>query len=439
MSATTSNEITAGRALERGREFARALTDGEPWLVGPFLVAGLIAPRLLGPAVAAAAGFWLVRRLAWGRFTVGTLADVPVAMLVLLLPVTLWVTALPEVTRGQVLLLAAGIALYYTIANWVQTEARERAVVYCLVAAGLLASLLAPVAVAWVTAIKLTIIPGTLYSRLPLLAVIPAHPNVLAGGLVLALPVPLALLLFDASRMKRYERLASIAAVAGMAAILVLTKSRGALLAAAAAALALGLLRWRRGWIITVLAVLLGGLFVWRVGIHQFMGKLSATGSIVGWPGRFEIWTRGVYLVQDFPLTGIGMGTYRQVTNALYPFFLLGPDADIPHAHNLFLQVAVDLGIPGLIAWLGLLLLVALAAWRVYRIGKREGRGWEAGLGAGLLCSQLALVVHGLFDAPTWGSHASMVMWALWGLSMAAYNLRAKPSRAGQAAASSAA
>jgi putative inorganic carbon (HCO3(-)) transporter len=114
------------------------------------------------------------------------------------------------------------------------------------------------------------------------------------------------------------------------------------------------------------------------------------------------------------------MGTFKQVANALYPFFLAGPDADVPHAHNLALQVAVDLGLPGLIAWLALFGLVIVGAWQVYRHGRASGAGTLAGLGAGLLASQVALIVHGLTDAATWGTRPAVVVWAIWGLTMAA-------------------
>jgi putative inorganic carbon (HCO3(-)) transporter len=132
-------------------------------------------------------------------------------------------------------------------------------------------------------------------------------------------------------------------------------------------------------------------------------------------------------MAQDFPFTGIGMGTFRQVANAMYPFFLAGPDADIPHAHNLLLQVAVDQGLPGLIMWLALLLLVICGAWSVYRRGQRAGDRWLAALGAGLLCSQAALLVHGLLDATLWGTRPAVLLWAVWGLAMAAWN-RTAPS-----------
>jgi len=85
-------------------------------------------------------------------------------------------------------------------------------------------------------------------------------------------------------------------------------------------------------------------------------------------------------------------------------------------------EVAEELGLPGLVAWLVLLLLVILASWRVYRQGQRVGDRWLVGLGAGLLCSQVALVIHGLTDAVTWGTRPAVVVWAVWGVAMATGN-----------------
>jgi putative inorganic carbon (HCO3(-)) transporter len=165
-------------------------------------------------------------------------------------------------------------------------------------------------------------------------------------------------------------------------------------------------------------------LVIWRVGVERIAALFSAGSAIGGLSGRPEVWSRALYMIQDFPFTGVGMGTFKPVANLLYPFFTLGPDADVPHAHNLALQVAVDLGLPGLIAWLALVGLVFAGAWQVYRRGRASGDGWLTGLGAGLLASQVALAVHGLTDAVTWGTRPAVLVWAVWGLAMAAWNLR---------------
>ncbi|MER3513799.1 MAG: hypothetical protein C4310_04935, partial [Chloroflexota bacterium] len=81
------------------------------------------------------------------------------------------------------------------------------------------------------------------------------------------------------------------------------------------------------------------------------------------WEGRLELWSRALEAIADYPFTGIGMGTFDHVIPLRYPYVLLaGAELAVPHAHNLFLQVAVDLGLPGLIAFVALLGLVLAAA-----------------------------------------------------------------------------
>ena len=80
-----------------------------------------------------------------------------------------------------------------------------------------------------------------------------------------------------------------------------------------------------------------------------------------------------MYALQDFVFTGIGIGNFNLVIPQLYPYITIPPGVDIPHAHNLLLQIGLDLGLPGLIAYLGLLInvfvmLVALLRRRAYNV-----------------------------------------------------------------------
>ena len=126
-------------------------------------------------------------------------------------------------------------------------------------------------------------------------------------------------------------------------------------------------------------------------------------------------------MIQDFPFTGVGMGTYVRVANLLYPFVWYA-GSDPVHAHNLLLQVALDLGIPGLIAWLAIWILITLITWQLYQRGRVLHNDWIRGLGAGFLSSQIALISHGMWDATTWGiCKPSPLVWVIWGLSMASW------------------
>src|SRR5205085_2072334 len=81
------------------------------------------------------------------------------------------------------------------------------------------------------------------------------------------------------------------------------------------------------------------------------------------WDVRAELWSRAMSMLQDFSFTGVGLGMYGKVANVLYPFFLIPPDAEMGHAHNHFLQVAVDLGIPGLVIYTTLLGYAIRSYW----------------------------------------------------------------------------
>ena len=85
----------------------------------------------------------------------------------------------------------------------------------------------------------------------------------------------------------------------------------------------------------------------------------------------------------------------------------------MPHAHNLILQIAVDLGIPGLMAWLGVLCHVLRSAWRACRSQDPILKV----IGVGVLASQCAMLTHGMVDAAVWGMmRTAPLVWAVWGL-----------------------
>jgi putative inorganic carbon (HCO3(-)) transporter len=183
------------------------------------------------------------------------------------------------------------------------------------------------------------------------------------------------------------------------------------------------ILRWRWAWIVALILLIAGGVGIWwlhdsRVFISPFvLWDFQEFGS------RLEIWSRAVYMIQDFPLTGIGMGSFPHVADQFYPFLMHG-QGTVDHAHNLCLQVAVDIGVLGLIAWLAVLMSVVVVSWRVFKDGIQTNRVWLKGLGGGLLCSQVALATHGMTDAVTWGIvRSAPVVWALWGLIFATWKV----------------
>ncbi|MDQ3700487.1 MAG: O-antigen ligase family protein, partial [Chloroflexota bacterium] len=126
---------------------------------------------------------------------------------------------------------------------------------------------------------------------------------------------------------------------------------------------------------------------------------------------RRQVWGLAGEMVQDFPFTGIGLGTFPRVAEVLYGSALLyGPEVELPHAHNLVLQVAVDLGLPGLGFFTLLTACGTLAAHRaIAGAPSAPIRALAAGAAGGLL----AYYLYGITDAIGLGEKPGLVYWIL--------------------------
>ncbi len=249
------------------------------------------------------------------------------------------------------------------------------------------------------------------------------HPNQLAGIICLALPLPVSLLF--GGRGSRLSRAGLVIVVAGMIVSLVLTQSRGGW-AAAAGGLFVLLALWAlamppsaarrlvRGAVaasmIAAFAVLL-----W-IGPQRIANWWSeppqetVVGTFSTLTYRQELWPWALTAVSDFSLTGTGLGAFREVAFRLYPV-PLSADSDIGHAHNIFLQTALDVGLPGLVIYLAILLVALAIGWRL----ARQSSTWQAAA-LGLTAGLIALHIFGLADAVALGAKPAVLFWFALGL-----------------------
>jgi len=221
------------------------LTDIE--LVAVVLTIGIsfVWPSMLIVAVITATFFWIVRWESTKKCSVQTPGDWGIILILVMIPVTLWATASPEKTQLQVLRLLSGIAIYFVIANWCNSVLRLRMIVPTFAMLGLGLALIAPINVDWAID-KLPYIPARLYQQSPVLFLDTFHPNVLAGSLVIILPIILAELLFAWRELSKFEKFINPLALTAMLVVLGLTLSRGAWIALGAVLVLLPILRLRR-------------------------------------------------------------------------------------------------------------------------------------------------------------------------------------------------
>jgi len=239
------------------------------------------------------------------------------------------------------------------------------------------------------------------------------HPNILAGALVLTLPI-MVVLAFGLKRSDQWywlRHLFSFFAILQLGALL-LSQSRGGYLAFAAALATILLLRWPRLCYLLPLVIIGLFLMIRGVGLSTILEQFSSDSALGGWSGRLEIWQTSLTAITDFPFTGIGIGTFTTVIPLLYP--LTFPIESYPHAHNLFLQIALDLGLPGLIAYLAL--LMNLGAMLIVTLRKAPRHTMIHTLAIGATGSLVGMLTHGLLDAVTWGTKLSFLPWILFAL-----------------------
>ena len=357
--------------------------------------------------------------LVWGRhWPVRTPLDGPLLVMAAMGCGSLLVTALLETTRIQVVRLCASLAVFYAMVNWAWDRGRLLFVGRGLILGGVGLAVIAPFTVDWLRPTKFFLIPSRFYDSLPLLVSDPVHPNVMAALLVLILPIPLACLLLRGGTGLSWRRLGGRIACGAssltMGVVLLLTRSRGGYVAGAVGGLIVLWMFGRKRWALIAAGGALGlGAWVLAAGASpdQSLELVQGAADPSTWAFRQQVWSAAVSMLADFPFTGVGMGLFNDVASLLYGFF----ETANPGAHNLYLQVGVDLGLPGLIAYLSVLILtLTMAVVTARTLGCRGFIGLRA-MEIGALAGLVAMMVHGLFDVTVWGTRAAFFPWLVIG------------------------
>lgn len=91
---------------------------------------------------------------------------------------------------------------------------------------------------------------------------------------------------------------------------------------------------------------------------------------------RFELWERALWMIRDYPTTGAGMSTYKALVmrdDYIIPYYK-EKQFPPPHVHNAFLQWGADLGVMGLIFFIGLYGIIGGMAIHTYRYGNLNSK-----------------------------------------------------------------
>lgn len=389
-------------------------------------------------------GVWLITKIAGHEPLQKTPLNGSLLVMSLMMLVSLYATFDIAFSLDKIAGLLLGFVVYFAITRWLDCPRRLSWMIVFYLLAGGVFSMIALLGTNWAT--NKVPLMQPLINQLPrVINGIPGalegfHFNAVAGTLVLFIPLQ-TILFLDTLRETWSEKRGSLFGLSSRwilflqlvllcltLGVLILTQSRGGWLGFGIGCLAL--LAWHEVYTRKLLLIvsLVSIATVIAIGprtVSNFIFFQTAKDVEVNLEGRQEVWSRAIYGIQDFPFTGMGMNTFRKVMPVLYPAFLVEPDFDIAHAHNHLLQAALDLGLPGLIAYLAIWFGVASMIVTVLKRAKlRWYRTIAGGLGGGLL----AHFIFSVTDAIPLGAKVGVVFWVVLAFVTALFLLVSKES-----------
>jgi len=129
---------------------------------------------------------------------------------------------------------------------------------------------------------------------------------------------------------------------------------------------------------------------------------------------RFRTWKLAIEKINSAPVTGIGMNQLRKHPLLYYKR---------AHAHNHLLHTATELGIPGLVAYLAILIGAGFMCFNIWR---KSNIVWMRMMALGLGCGQLAHFIFGMADSIPLGAKVGIFFWFSLALITALYNYMLK-------------
>ncbi|MCP5106857.1 MAG: O-antigen ligase family protein [bacterium] len=391
------------------------------------IVLGVVSPLFLFPREKFAwilfliPLLWVTRKIINKEFIQQTILDIPLLIILVQVLSAALLRGNPSHSLPKAAGLLLGIALFYAVNALLQTETWLKRGIFLFLLGGSFFSFIGLLGMFTFKVKHLTLLMK-LKELLPRINFkLPGaeegfHPNAVGGTLILV--VPLFMVLLYAYWKNKHKGFFFLSAgLAVTFAVLLLTQSRGAwlgLLLACGIVFFLAFLKKKTLVIVSLVVVLVVMSIAGPLLMENNQVKLT-TRQVEGTLFfRVQMWDIVMPMIHAHPLVGAGLNEFRYHPEVKYRY---------SHPHNKLLLLAVELGLPGVIAYLALLACMAFAVTAVWRKNGDTFLSWAA---LGLGCGQLAHFIFEMTDAVPFGAKVNVFSWLSLALIAAIYNFTLK-------------
>jgi putative inorganic carbon (HCO3(-)) transporter len=194
---------------------------------------------------------------------------------------------------------------------------------------------------------------------------------------------------------------------------LVFSYARSAWLGAVIGILTFGFFKGRKFFVFMILGVLLLLLIIYVIEptswdrikeINLSKDKAEST--------RIRLWETSIRMIKDKPIWGIGLGNFGRLFDR---YKVEGTYASISHAHNDFLNTAVNSGLLGLLAYLGIWAVFLYSTIKKIVKNRKSGFGYSVQMGG--VVAIVAFLFASLFQCYYTDAEVNMLIMFVVGLS----------------------
>jgi O-antigen ligase len=147
----------------------------------------------------------------------------------------------------------------------------------------------------------------------------------------------------------------------------------------------------------SILVTVLAGFLVWQMVPAEQKQRFTDIGNDRTSEQRLLYWKRGMEMIEDHPVLGVGLNNFPPYFQSHYRKDMLYETAQLPH--NIFIQVGTDSGLLGLSAYLMLIISIFRANARTRKMAVTLGDpgGLFTALSRGLDTGTVGFLIAGQF------------------------------------------